>query len=239
MDSGEKKQVKAKLIHVISGTFDEAGDPAALLVFEFHFHMPSGRRFKHTLITVTFEDEKGPSILDPEVYRISPEGRYALDKVTNSKDVSHAVDAAVNGGVGGANLELGYHWKMDRNIEKEHSGTLRGLSRRFKTYGEETSAVWEIEEDPVKKEGIPTFLRSALILRLDDESDKFQFTVKIETRESKLLFGSRSSRMIDPFNIDPASNCLAKEANIDTANLGEVDLSSQCVVKLATLMSTT
>ncbi|KAK1240308.1 hypothetical protein MKX08_007750 [Trichoderma sp. CBMAI-0020] len=173
MDSGEKKQVKAKLIRVIPGTIDEDGDPAALLIFEFHFHMPSGRRFKHTLITVTFEDEKSPSILDPEVYRIFPEGRYALDKVTNSKDVSHAVDAAVNGGVAGASLELGYHWKMDRNIEKEHLGTLRGLSRRFKTYGEETSAVWEIEEDPVKEEGIPTFLRSAVILRLDDESDKF------------------------------------------------------------------
>lgn len=185
MDSGEKKQVKVKLVRVIPGTFDEDGDLAALLVFEFHFHMPSDRRSKHTLITVTFEDEKGPSILDPEVYRISPEGRYALDKVTNSKDASHAVGAVVNGG---ASVELGYHWKMDQSIEKEHSGTLRGLSRRFKIYGEETSAVWEIEEDPVKEEGIPTFLRTALILRLDDESDKFQFTVEIETRESKLFF---------------------------------------------------
>lgn len=239
MDSGEKKQVKAKLVRVIPGTFDEDGDPAALLVFEFHFHMPSRRRFKHTLITVTFEDEKGASILDPEVYRISPEGRYALDKVTDSKDVSYAVDAAVNGGVLGASAELGYHWKMDRNIEKEHSGTLRGLSRRFKTYGEETSAVWEIEEDPIKEEGIPTFLRTAVILRLDDESDRFQFTVEIETRESKLFFGSRSSsRKIDPFSVDPGSIPLAKKEKIDTANLGEVDLSSQCVVRLATLLNT-
>ncbi|KFY88352.1 hypothetical protein V498_06811 [Pseudogymnoascus sp. VKM F-4517 (FW-2822)] len=229
MDSGEKKQVKAKLVRVIPGTFDEDGGPAALLVFEFNFHMPSGRRFKHALITVTFEDGKGASILDPEVYRISPEGRYALDKVTDPKDVSHTVDAAVNGGITGASVELGYHWKMDRNTETKHSGTLRGLSRRFKTYGEETSAVWEMEEDPViKEEGIPTFLRTAVILRLDDESDGFQFTVEIETCESKLFFGSRSSsRKIDPFVVDPGSIPLAKKEKINTTNLGEADLSSQ------------
>ncbi|KAL7896113.1 hypothetical protein HDV63DRAFT_414474 [Trichoderma sp. SZMC 28014] len=241
IDSGEKKQVKAKLVRVIPGTFDEGSDPAALLVFEFHFHMPSGRRFKHSLITVTFEDEDGPSGLDPEVHRISPEGRYALDKVTISKDVSHAIDATVNGGVDFAGMELGYHWKMHQKVENEHSGTLRGLSRRLKTYGEETSAIWEIEEDPVAKEGIPTFLRTAIVLRLDDGSGRFHFTVEIETRENKLLFfGSKSSsRMVDPFNIDPESIPLAKKENIDTANLREADLSSQCVVKLATSLRTT
>lgn len=235
MDGGEKKQVKAKLVRVIPGTFDEDGDPAALLVFEFYFYMPSGRRFKHSLITITFEDEKGPSSLDPEVYRISPEGRFAINKEKDSKDVSHGVDAAVNGGVLGFNLDVGYHWKMERKVERDHSGTLHGMSRRFKTFGEETSAVWELEEDPVKNEGIPSFLRTAVLLRLDDESDKFQFTVEIETRESKLFWGSKtSSRKINPFSIDPTSITVAKKEKVDTANLGEVELSSQYVVKLAT-----
>ncbi|UKZ96466.1 uncharacterized protein TrAFT101_011255 [Trichoderma asperellum] len=44
MDSGEKKQVKAKLVRVIPGTFNQYGDPAALLVFEFHFHRSCSRK---------------------------------------------------------------------------------------------------------------------------------------------------------------------------------------------------
>jgi hypothetical protein len=235
VDSGNKTQVKAKLMIAVHGTLEPNSDPTSLLIFEFYLTTPNGRRFKKSTITITFEDDKGPSEFDPEVYQISPEGKFTLNKQTDSEDITHAVDAAVNG-VPVTGGSLGYHWTMSRTVNREHSATLNGMSRKIKTYGEETSAVWVMEEDPVKGEGVPTFLRAAVLLR-HEESEKFRFSVEIDTAENKLFYGSSTSKMVNPLSIDPNIIASVKKKGVDPTNLGSVDLGSEYLVKLATALT--
>ena len=236
VDEGEKIQVKAKLMSAVHGTLDPAGDPATLLIFEFYLTTSNGRRFKKSTITIAFEDGQGTSASDPEVYKISPEGQFTLNKQTDSKDVTHGVDAAVNGGTPGVGGNLGYHWTIGKTVSREHSATLNGMSRRLKTYGEETSAVWMMEEDAVKGGGIPTFMRAAVLLR-HCESEEFRFSVEIDTVESKFFRGHSRSKMLNSLSIDPKIAATMQKEGVDTTNLGTLELGSECLVRLATALT--
>ena len=236
VDHGTKKQVKAKLMIAVHGTLEPDNGPASLLVFEFYLTPYSGRRFKKSTITIKFEDCQGPSASDPEVYRISPDGTFALNKKTDSKNVTHAIDTAINGGIASVEGSLGYHWTMGRTINQEHSASLNGMSRRLKTYGEETSAVWVIEEDSAEQKGIPPFLRTAVLLR-HMESKGFRFSLEIDTVEDKFFYGCMTSRMMNPLGIDPKIIATIEKEGVDNTNLGSLDLGSESLVKLATALT--
>ena len=236
VDSGRKTQVKAKLMLAVHGTLEPGGDPASLLIFEFYMTTSNGRRFKNSTITVKFEDGEGPSQYDPAVYQISPQGEFTINKQTDSKDVTHAVDAAVNGGVPAGGCSIGYHWTMSGTMNREHSATLNGMSRRLKTHGDETSVVWEMQEDSVKGEELPTFLRAAVLTR-HYESEEFRFLVEVATVENKPFFGSCTSKMVNPLSVDPKITASVKKEGVDSNYLGNVDLGNEYLVKLTTALT--
>ncbi|KAI1824957.1 hypothetical protein F4861DRAFT_215998 [Xylaria intraflava] len=233
VDEGVKTQVKANLMKAIRGTLKDGGDPATLLIFEFYLNTFNGNRFKKASITVTFEDAQGPSANDPEVYEFAPAGSFVLNRETDSRETSHAVDAAVNA----MGVETGYHWTMTKPTQKTHSATLKGMSRRSKTFGEAETALWVMEEDPVKRAGVPTFLRAAIVLRHDpDECGEFRFQLEIDAVESRNFpfFGkSKPSRMLSPFDLDPKVLVAAEQGGVDTKNLGALALESHTLVTLA------
>jgi len=238
LDDGEKMQVKGKLMKAVHGTLKKGGDPASLLIFEFNLTTPNGRRFKKATIAITFEDGQGPCANDPEVYDLAPNGQYTLNKETDSKDITHAIDAAINANpvpVLGGNF--GYHWTMSKTVQKTHSATLNGMSRIIKLGGEETRAMWVMEEDPVKVTGIPTFLRTVVVLRHDpDDCGEFRFSLEIDATESTLLpfYGkSNQSRMINPFDLDPKVFDSTQMEGVDTKKLGALVLDNEFVVRLA------
>ncbi|KAL6831796.1 ankyrin repeat-containing domain protein [Trichoderma camerunense] len=243
VDDGTKTQVKGKIMTAVHGTLKEGGDPASLLIFEFNVTSFNGRRFKKATITITFEDGKGTSANDPEVYDLSPVGLYTLNKVTNSKDITHAIDAAINANpisaVGGT---LGYHWTMSQTTHETHSAMLNGLSRRFKSYGEETTAMWVMTEDPVERAGIPSFLRTVVILRHDkDECGEFRFSLEIDVAENKTLFYGKSkpSRMIKPLVLDPNIIATTQAEGIDIKELGALSLDSETIPNITNMSNVT
>ncbi|KAJ8130645.1 hypothetical protein O1611_g2981 [Lasiodiplodia mahajangana] len=221
VDDGIKTQIKAKLMTAIPGTLKEGGDPATLLVFEFNLTTFNGNRFKKATITVTFEDDKGPSANDPEVYEFAPAGSFSLNVETDSKDVTHAIDAAVNA----MGVDAGYHWTMGQTTKNAHSATLKGMSRRLKTFGEAETVMWVMEEDRIKRVGVPTFLRAAVVLRHDpDAYGEFRFQLEIDALESRNFpfFGRSSlSRMLKPFDLNPQVLASAEKEGVDAKNLGQ------------------
>lgn len=237
VDEGNKTQVKGNLIMAFHGNLEPCGDPASLLIFEFNLTAPNGRRFTKATITITFEDGTGPNSNDPEVYDLGPRGVFALNKATDSKDVTHAVDAAINATpIPAAGGSLGYHWTMSKTVSRTHSAILNGMSRRFKSSGEETTAMWVMEEDPVLGEGVPFFLRTAVVLRHDaDECGEFRFFLEIDAAEKKPLFYGKSkpSKMLKPLVLDPKVFAYMKKEGVDTNKLGSLNLESEYVVRMA------
>jgi len=237
--------MKGRLMTAVHGRLESGGDPASLLIFEFYLTTTKGRFTKST-ITVTFEDGSGQSDNDPEVYNLAPSGEYALNKATDSRDVTHGLDATLNANpipaVGGS---LGYHWTMTKAEHRSHSAKLNGMSRRLKIAGEENAAMWVMEEDLDSKEGIPTFLRTVIVLRHDpDECGEFRFSLKIEAMEKrediKFFFSSNKpfvSQMMQPLSLDPKVFVGIKKEGVNPNELGKLCLDNEFIVRLAKILS--
>ncbi|KAI1122611.1 hypothetical protein F5Y10DRAFT_253764 [Nemania abortiva] len=236
IDEGNRWQAKAKLMSGIHGTLRQGGDPASLLIFEFDL-THHDTQFKSATIKITFEDGTGPSAFDPEVYNISPRGFCALDRKTDSKEVTHGADAAINANpISAIGLNLAYHWTMSGNTQKSHFATLNGMSRRVKGTGEETRAMWVMKEDPVEHGGIPTFLRTAVVLRHDpNDCCEFRFSLEIDAQESKSFFygKSKQSRMHNPYELDPKILAAAKMEGVNTEEIAAIPLDAEFIVRMA------
>ena len=74
-------------------------------------------------------------------------------------------------------------------------------------FGAENAAVWTLEENQDKKDGILTFMCAAVLLRRVDDIP-FNFTINIRTDVDfigrvRTLFGLERTDPIDPVEIDP------------------------------------
>lgn len=216
---GESLIARATIVEVATGSLTSEGDPATLLVIEFRFvSLNNSRRFTAARITLKFSDAKSRTNLDPEVYRIHPEDVTLLDKITISKDTEQSLSGSINGGIPVAGGSVGYTWKVTQLKDHEHSARLTGVkyNLRESLSGDDNAAIWSLEEHTSKKNGIPNFLRTAVILRRKAD-DPFRVELSVETDvnlRSKLstMFGSAKTEPIDPVNIDPD---LAKVHSLD------------------------
>lgn len=251
VDRGEALIAKAGIVNVTHGTLTaDDEEPATLLVFEFRFiSMKSSRRFVRATITLTFEDAEGSSKLDPEVYRIVPEGSFSLNKTTSVKTIKHSANAGLNAGVSVASANAGYAWEMEEPRSRDHYTRLSGVKKLLgRAYGDSNSVIWSMEENDERKDGIPSFLRAAVLLRRKDDVP-FRFTIKVRSdvdfvSEIKSLFGYEKPDPVDPVDINPELDpkdlrvATLDPIKVDLTNMDALNLREQADVVVTTLIQT-
>jgi len=248
VDRGEALILRATLVGVTHGDFQEDGDAATLLIFEFNFiSMNQLRRFTNVQITLTFNDESENVKNRPEVFEIAPKGKFAINKATSTKDVKNSVNTSLNGGFAGVSGQLGYVWETSQVKEKEHATTLVGVKRLFAKWGKDNGVIWGLEEDPKKKDGVPSFLRAAVLLRRKADVP-FSFTIDVD---SGVDHGGKFRRLLGREKPDPVDPVLLDEntdldelgingldpATADLKNMKEMDIAKHADVVLATLLN--
>jgi hypothetical protein len=231
--SDAKSQLKGKLMRAVHGKLTPDGDAASLLIFEFDLTTPGNHRFKRATVRIYFEDSEQDSENDPQVHKIVPQGMHHLNKHTDTKDITQGVDVAINANpVPAAGFNLGYSWSMSETKTKTSCALLNGMTDSIGTDKEETIAIWVMEEEKGAQQGIPTFLRTAVLLRHEaEEPRKFNIDLEIDALESSRLYGkSRIAKTLQPMWLDPT---VFQGVVDDPASLDEVDLSSESVIRIA------
>ncbi|KAF2252348.1 hypothetical protein BU26DRAFT_502829 [Trematosphaeria pertusa] len=249
-DRGDALIAKATIISITHGTVKN-DDLATLLVFEFRFVSNNrSRRFIRSTITITFEDATKGRNVPPEVYRIAPEGRCALNRTETMRNTKQTANAGVNTGtLPGVGVDVGYVWEVEKSETREHWTIFTGMKRQLGDCREDNAVIWSMEENNEKKDGIPSFVRTAVLLRRK-ENEPFSFTVKIRTdvdfvSEVKALFGLEKADTIDPVEIDPEID--PEDLRVESLGAGgahlpdldSLDLAKQAAVEVLTLLDAT
>lgn len=238
---GDALLTRATVDSITHGSISPGGDPATLLVLEFRFiSMQSSRRFTNCSITVTFEDAGGVVELQPEVYKVAPEGVFAINKTSTVSEVQKRASVGAKAGSSSLGTSVGYEWNLKEPQKKDHYGRLRG-SKKILDEGETDNAVvWSMQEDdtPGKKEGIPTFLRAAILLRREADVP-FSFLITIRSKvdfktglESDLrsLFGNKKVKEVNPVKVD--SGIDPKHLRVKSLDPDKVDFSNMDTISL-------
>lgn len=234
---GNAVQSRARIAKVMSGTFTTKGqEPATLLIFDFQFQTPrQRRRFTNAEIIIEFQDAEnrqaktgGDHRLDPVVTKILPQGDFALKRGTSTASITQTFNAEAGGGWGGiVDGKLGYGWELKKDITQEHYTSLSGTpsNRRQEGYGEDNAAIWWLEEDQETHQGIPRFLRTAVLVRLAGPRS-FCVSLFVNTGVDMVtdilsFWGIGQSEFIDPVTIDSGFKLDSDEEH-DAASLKEM-----------------
>ncbi|KAL6832279.1 hypothetical protein V8C40DRAFT_234573 [Trichoderma camerunense] len=248
IDRGEALVLRAALVNVTHGSFTPDKDAASLLIFHFSFIAAnSSHRFTSAQIKLVFNDESGDDRNRPEVFAIAPQGKFAINKAVSTKDVKQSLTASLKGEFTGVGGELGYVWETTQVQSTEHATTLTGSKRLLETgWGKDNSAVWTLAEDSKLKQGIPSFLRTAVLLRRRDEVP-FSFNITVNTDVdigSKLrqLIGRERPDPIDPVqlaestDLDKLGITSLNPEVVDLTNMKQLDLEKHAKIVVATLL---
>ncbi|PNP54419.1 hypothetical protein FNYG_15629 [Fusarium nygamai] len=214
VDRGKQLSTTVDIVNITHGQFapdefSEADEFGTLIVYELRFLATGGRRFKKAMVKFKFEDAQRETANDPVVHAVSPEGKRALNKTEKVQNIKWGVNAGASIGSGPFSGEAGLAWEMEQIKYRTYYTSLSGqkmLDRPGWT-GAENTAVWTVEENEDMSDGIPTFLRTAVLLRRP-ENRPFSFMVEVKTEVDfvgtiKTLFGMEKKDPIDPVEIDP------------------------------------
>jgi hypothetical protein len=205
--SGESGSLAVQVnpVEVIHGTLKD--DLASLIVTDFKFvSLKASQRFKSAVISYRFASID-PNSPDPEVLDIAPKGSMSMKQSEHPiENLSRPVEVSLGGrisasgvkaGLGatfsgstetsmagsssanvGASATLGYSW--DEVVEIGTSqARVAGITRlEQRQYGEDNTAVWSLT-DRGEKNGIPTFMRTAILLKRKNH-DRFQATIEVK-----------------------------------------------------------
>ncbi|CAK7214012.1 hypothetical protein SBRCBS47491_001995 [Sporothrix bragantina] len=143
-------------------TPDQFSEPATLLILQFAFCPRSrSRRFRDVAITLTFT--AGTELV------IQPSNRWKTGTSSIDRERSHTISPSLEGAVGPATGTLSYEWKQtdSRKIE-DHiwiEGLVKALEDRPDGRRVPDSAVWELHENKQTSSGVPSFFRTAVLLK--------------------------------------------------------------------------
>jgi len=229
--------VKADLFSVLHGTYTPGGDAASLIVIDFLFTGSDsrGKRFREATIDVQFalESSKPGGNFDPIVDKIAPTGAFRMNPSTQQTSTKLFANATISGGGGPVALGIGGGWEKTRSLDEEDWATMSGYPRiEGRLSGAHNAARWKLRENEQQKHGIPTILRTAILL-VPKSTEKFRAFVSIDTsvgiissaqqRLKKFLGGS----VVDPIYFDEEGRRKPfgpQPANVDINNLSACDL---------------
>jgi hypothetical protein len=226
---------QAELVSVVHGTLDPDGAPATLIVTDFKFvSLTKSRRYKSAVISYRFSGRDSSSP-DPVVYNIAPEGSLSLSR---SVEGSVAGPSSANVGV---NATLGYSWDLAETTEKTGQARVAGMKRiEQRNYGQDNTAVWTLVESGDEKSGIPTFLRTAILLRREESKANEPFQAIIEVKATvDLAYSLRrvfsATPKDDQVIFDPTKGSIGS-GNFDGKKLAKINLKDLSMVMTTTTL---
>jgi hypothetical protein len=233
VDRGNALMVQADLVEVVHGRLTPGGDSATLIITDFRFiPTKASRRFQSAMIIVRFSGAKSGSS-DPEVVDIAPRGDFSLQPTQKKVELTRSENLSAQGGGAGVTAGAGLGWELEESYEEDQT-TLAGTIRlEGREYGGKNTAKWVLIENQVQKSGLPTLLRTAILLKRRKTNyraeERFQATIEIK---ADIDFVSSVEDVIDrvlgrvpkddPVIFDPLMK--PTNTNIDPDNLGRVDL---------------
>ncbi|KAI9770211.1 MAG: hypothetical protein M1839_003239 [Geoglossum umbratile] len=240
-DQGTALNMQMSLVDAIHGTMDATpGSSAATLIiadFRFISHNPS-RRFQRATIELRFRATNDPQDLNPpEILKIAPMGSWGLQKTEKTQEYERGANVNA-GGTFIANVTAGLDWKMTTKKTEYDEATITGMPTKKKRNVEPKNAVvWSMAENEDLDTGIPSLLRTAILLKRETYDDFYCYILvrtkvnwrpeglgpSVESRESggdtdHVLFKPKNMRTKLPF------------AGIKPSNLGSVVLNDLMAV---------
>ncbi|KAF5707709.1 hypothetical protein FGLOB1_6780 [Fusarium globosum] len=213
--------IKAQLIGVVHGHISARTEmPATLLVFSFRF-LPRRRnvRIKSVSIRVEIHGDVGC----PTISAIAPDGQIDAN-IIEERMVNANAGAGITGAMG---LDFGGNMLAQRTSNVVLFGYRSAL---------ENALSWTINEDPILKVGVPSYLQTAILL-LRSSGGIFKANVNVKADVSGFSFRNLQDGMLesedDPVIFDPGAYPVIPNdlAGLDLHHLGSVDLSRLCKVQ--------
>lgn len=165
---------------VVHGTLtaDQFSEPASLFIFQFAFCPRSrSRRFRDIAITLTFT--AGTELT------IQPENLWKTGTTTVDRQRSHTISPSLQGAAGPVSGTVSYQWqqtdsrKIDDHVWIE--GVVKALGERPDGRRVADSAVWELHENHQASSGVPSYFRTAVLLKREStlRNEPFQAMISI------------------------------------------------------------
>ncbi|KAH6851064.1 hypothetical protein B0I37DRAFT_127793 [Chaetomium sp. MPI-CAGE-AT-0009] len=244
VERGESLVVQADLIAAIHGkAIDKEapkGAPATLVVTDFWF-IPGkhSRRFTWAKITFTFQGENGAA--GPAVVNMAPKGHYSLHPMPVQVEKERSIGLSLEAPIGPVTPGVSVQWGLKTAYEKTDQVSLSGFTRTLgRDFGPKNSAVWTLAENATTSSGIPTRLRTAVLLKRKVHQTRFQATVDIEV-DADLVSktGFVIKRLLgkvpvdDPVVFDATVSLENEEVKANVSSLGD-GLDGHCRVESTT-----
>ncbi|KFY46706.1 hypothetical protein V494_00370 [Pseudogymnoascus sp. VKM F-4513 (FW-928)] len=184
-DQGKALNMQMTLVDVIHGVIDATPDSSAatLIIADFRFvsHDPS-RRFQHATIELRFRATNDAlDLKPPEVLKIAPMGPWGLQKTEKTQAYERGANVSA-GGTFVANVTAGLDWTMTTTQTQYNEAKITGMPTKRKRKVEPKNAVvWSMVENEDLDTGIPSLLRTAILLKRQTYDD-FYCYVSVETK---------------------------------------------------------
>jgi hypothetical protein len=237
IQQGSDLIVQGDLFSVVHGFSAPGGDPATLLVIDFRFtgSLTRSTRFKAAKIEIKFTSQGESPDEEPVVRKIAPHGTFCLDSSTETVSTTLSVNASGQAGTGPATLGMGASWERAKTGTRQASCTLTGILWIDGNEGHPNTGRWQMSENPMEKQGIPSLLRAAILVTQCLPSG-FQALISVHTEvnlayamheQMRRFTGGRVVDIVDPVIFDsgpkrqPAG---AQLAGVDSEHLEACDL---------------
>ncbi|KAH8586375.1 hypothetical protein B0O99DRAFT_695556 [Bisporella sp. PMI_857] len=252
---GHRVRARASIHKVTSGTLAPGGDPASLMILGFQFQAPKGR-FKRAKIVVEFEqaNSQGSSNweLDPAIYNLAPEHDFALNLKSTTEHSTHRIHGTLQPNFYGiAGGEIGYEWELTKDMTRDHYTVLSGTrhNTRESEVGDDNAVIWWLGEDRDTKEGIPRWLRTAVLVKRKGNGPitaKFDIITEVDlVTNVHTFFGAGRKEVNDPITLDADLQFESTQSGSVTVltkammeNMGGLDLMECARAKFVTPLDT-
>ena len=113
------------------------------------------------------------------------------------------------------------------------------LGQLLGEYGKDNCVIWSLEEDEHEKQGIPSFLRGAILVRRKDDVP-FCFSIRVETMvdtggKIRRMLGLEKSDPVDPVELDGETDL--NDLGITSLDHTSLDIGKYSGVMMASLLS--
>jgi hypothetical protein len=241
IDRGQDLVVQANIVEVIHGKLQPNGDPATLIVTEFFFvSTKPGRRFTSAIITYRFTSVDSAGV-GPDVIDIAPKGHFSMHQTKKHVESGRSAQLSLQGPAGPVNPGVTFAMDLKQSYDTKDQITLSGTMRiEGREFGGKDTARWALMENGVQKSGIPTEVRTAILLkRRHDEAEK-RFHAVVEVAAGVDLvssLGNISKKVLgripkdDPVIFDPQHPLGVRE------DLAKEDLQKLSAIKITKMLS--
>lgn len=233
--------IRCTCLDVIHGLFSPDGVFATLIVLQFRFDVRKrARRFKRVDISLEFGGMQ-PGDEGPEVFSIAPNGNLALAPVIQHEDIRRNANIQLGAAapVGGLTATGTVGWEKSISRDTTYQTRIVGsIDLKGRKWGKSNCASWTLLENKMTETGVPTAMRTAILLKRKDENP-FQCVVKIDAdvdlrtslgRTLRVFGGKGRTPRDDPVLFDPEIDPTNNLREYDIERLGSFDLEIVCDV---------